>query len=45
MTTSRVAVPEPLADAIAAVAAAVAERFGAADPEGRISAQLGTIVR
>jgi SAM-dependent methyltransferase len=37
--------PGALAPAIAAVAAAVAERFGTAGPEGRISAQLATIVR
>lgn len=37
--------PDLLADAIAAAAAALAERFGAADLEGRISAQLVATVR
>jgi hypothetical protein len=37
--------PDLLAAAIAAAAAALAERFGAADLEGRISAQVVASVR
>ena len=37
--------PGHLADAIGAAAAAISAQFGAADPEGRISAQFGTITR